>query len=178
MTDADETPTPAASGNDGTTPPEADKTGTTQPAAETAGKPDQAEIDKLFKARLDREKKKWEAEKTEAEKRARMDEAERLKAEKTDLEQKVADAEAKALAAERKATLAGKVKDADYALFKVNQAPEKYLKGDALNVDAFLKDYPDQALGKAGPAPTTPGGGTADKQDMNALIRDAIRQRS
>lgn len=90
----------------------------------------------------------------------------------------IAQAEARAVAAERKATLAGRVKDADYALFKVNQAPEKYLKGDALNVDAFLKDYPDQALGKAGPAPTSSGGGNADKQDMNALIRNAIQQRS
>lgn len=125
-----------------------------------------------------RAKEEAEQKAAEEKRKAELTAEQRAAEAETKAQEAIAQAEARALAAERKATLAGRVKDPDYALFKVNQAPEKYLKGDALNVDAFLKDYPDQALGKAGPAPTSSGGGTADKQDMNALIRDAIRQRS
>src|SRR5690625_7770675 len=66
--------THAPSGNEGTTPPEAEKTGTTPPEGGN-----ELDVEKIIKKRLERERRKWEAEREEAERRARMDEAERLK---------------------------------------------------------------------------------------------------
>lgn len=105
-----------------------------------------------------------------------QEQLEATKAKLTEHEKLAAEASERATAAERRAALAGKVKDTDYALFKLNQAPEKYLKDGRVDVDAFLKAHPDHAVSHAGPAPTPGGGGGAKKVDMNTVIRDAIRK--
>lgn len=78
----------------------------------------------------------------EAEK-AKMDAAQRAKAEADEWKAKYEQAEAARVRAERRATLAGKVTDPEYALFRAEQNPDKYLGEDgALDVDALLADYP------------------------------------
>jgi hypothetical protein len=139
--------TPAVGGNDGTTPPQAENQGTTPPEGGN-----QVDIDKIVKQRLDRERRKWEADRVEAEKRARMDEAERLKADLADRDAKIAAAEAKALAAERIAELTGKVVDPKAAL-------RLWEEDDTL--DTFLKRHPYMAPTQdrqAAPAPNGPQG--------------------
>ena len=106
--------TPVPSGNEDTTPPQAETKGTTPtPEGGNAAQPD---IDKIVQKRLERERKKWEAEREELERRARMDEADRLKAELADRDKRIAEAELKALTAERLADLTGKVVDPKAAL--------------------------------------------------------------
>lgn len=140
-------PTPAVGGNDSTTPPATASAGTT-PQPEGGN---QVDIDKIVKQRLERERKKWEAETEEAAKRARMDEAERLKADLADRDKKIAAAEQKALAAERRASLVGKVADPAAALRLLDD--DEHLADDgSVNVDALLKTYPFLA-------PTTPPAG-------------------
>lgn len=142
-------PTPADSGNAGTTPPQAEKQGTT-PTPEGGN---QVDIDKIVKQRLDRERKKWDAEREEAEKRARMDEAERLKADLADRDKRIAEAEQKTLMAERLADLTGKVIDPKAAL-------RLWEEDDTL--DIFLKRHPYMAPAQAGPgAIRAPGAPTA-----------------
>lgn len=141
-------PTPVDGGNVDTTQAAADKTATT-PQPEGGNQPD---IDKIVKARLDRERKKWESEREEVEKRARMDEAERLKADLADRDKRIAEAEAKATAAERRASLTGKVADPAAALKLLDE--EKHLTADGtVNVDALLKSYPFLAPTQATGAP-------------------------
>ena len=157
--DSTETTTPAASGNDGTTPPEAVNTGTTPPPE--GGNQAQPDIDKIIQKRLDRERKKWEAERDEVEKRARMDEAERLKADLADRDKRIAEAEAKAVMAERRASLTGKVADPTAALRLLD---DDHLTDDgAVNVDALLKAYPFLAPTPTGPTPTRGAGGSTPR---------------
>lgn len=127
--------TPAESGNPGTTPPQAENQGTTPPEGGN-----QVDIDKIIKQRLDRERKKWEAESEEKTKRARMDESDRLKADLADRDRRIEEAEAKATAAERRASLTGKVADPAAALRLLD---DDHLNADGnVNVDALLKAYP------------------------------------
>lgn len=140
------------------------------------GKYERAQKDiSKFRTRADElEAARKEAEAKSLAEKSLQEQLEALKGQLTEKETAAAEATAKAIAAERKAALAGRVKDADYALYKINQTPDKFIKGDTVDVDAFLKAYPDHALAKAGPAPTDGGGGKSDKPDMNSLIRDAI----
>ncbi len=124
--------TPAVGGNDSTTQAAADKAATT-PQPEGGN---QDAIDKIIQKRLERERKKWEAESEEKAKRARMDEADRLKADLADRDKRIAEAEAKALAAERIADLTGKVIDPKAAL---------RLWDEDDTVDTFLKRHPYMA---------------------------------
>lgn len=136
----DQNTTPAASGNDGTTPPAAETAGTT-PQPEGGNETQQPDIDKIVQKRLDRERKKWEADAEERAKRARMDEAERLKAELADKDKEIATAKAEAANARQVAALTGKVVDAGAALKLLD--PERHLAEDGtVNTTALLTDYP------------------------------------
>ena len=139
--------TPAGSGNASTTPPQADSQGTTP----TEGG-NQDAIDRIVKQRLDRERKKWEADRVEAEKRARMDEADRLKAELADRDARIEAAELKALTAERLADLTGKVIDPKAAL-------RLWEEDDTL--DSFLKRHPYMAPTPERPTAPAPNAPTA-----------------
>lgn len=126
--------TPESSGNALTTPPEAEKTGTTQEPAEH-------DIERIVKKRLDRERKKWEAEAEEAAKRARMDEAERLKAELADKDKEIAQRDA-ALAREKAIrALTGKVADPE-AAYKLAEGNDDLMSDGSVDAEALLKAYP------------------------------------
>lgn len=145
------TTTPPEAEQTGTTPPQAETTGTTQAAAENAAP--QADIDKIVQKRLDRERKKWEAERQEAEERARMSEAERLKKDLEAHAAKVKEAEQRAKLAEIRAELKGEVADEKVAM-KLFE-PDRHLNDDGtLNLEALLSDYP--ILSKPAPQPETP----------------------
>lgn len=142
------TTTPPEAEQTGTTPPQAETTGTTQAAAENAAP--QADIDKIVQKRLDRERKKWEAERQEAEERARMSEAERLKKDLEAHAAKVKEAEQRAKLAEIRAELKGEVADEKVAM-KLFE-PDRHLNDDGtLNLEALLSDYP--ILSKPAPQP-------------------------
>ena len=54
--------------------------------------------------------------------------------------------------------------DLDYALYKISQNEDAYVKDGNLDLEKFLKDHPNQAAQpqvevKRGPHPTTGGGG-------------------
>lgn len=147
--------TPTGSGDAGTTPPAAASAGTT-PNPEGGN---QVDIDKIVKQRLERERKKWEAESEEAAKRARMDEAERLKADIADRDKRIAEAEAKATAADRRASLTGKVADPQAALRLLDDA---HVNDDGtVNIDALLTTYPFLAPTPTGPTATRGAAGGA-----------------
>ena len=71
-----------------------------------------------------------------------MSELERLQAEKGDLEKKLLEQENARTTAERRAALAGKVSDLDYALYKIGQNEDAYVKDGNLDLEKFLKDHP------------------------------------
>ena len=162
--------TPVDGGNVDTTPPQADKQGTT-PTPE-GGNQTQPDIDKIVQKRLDRERKKWEAEAEERAKRARMDEADRLKAELADRDKLIAAAEAKAVTAERLASLTGRVADPKAALRLLDDA---HLTESGVDVDALLKDYPFLAPQPAGTSPTKGAGGGTPR---GALTLEDFRGKS
>lgn len=140
----------------------------------------QAEIDAIVAGRLSKQDKAFEKrladELKKAEDRAKLGEAERLQAERDDLAKQLETERNEKTEALLRVNLA-KLTDVDYALFKVQQAPEKYLDKDGkVLVEALVKDFPalnPQPDPKRGPAPTTGGGGSAKGFDMNAAIRQA-----
>jgi|GEM_PF-6792983 len=140
----------------------------------------QEEVNAMVAARLAKAEKAMERRIAEAvkkaEERAKLGDVERLQAERDELAKKLEQLEAERQEALLKVQLAGKVTDVDYALFKVRQAGDKYLKDDGVDVAALLKDHPSlkaQPDPKPGPAPTTAGGGGVKGFDMNAAIRKA-----
>ena len=141
----------------------------------------QAELDNLVTARLSKAEKAFERrladEIKKAEERAKLGDAERLQAERDDLAKQLAAAKAETTEARMRADLARHVTDVDYALFKVQQNPEKYVDKDGnVKAEALVKDVPTlapQPTPKPGPAPTTGGGGNTKGFDMNAAIRNA-----
>lgn len=138
MTEEQGTNTPSEAEQTDTTPPQAETKGTTQAAAENAAP--QADIDKIVQKRLDRERKKWEAERAEAERLARMDEAERLKEELAKRDKAIAEREAEIRRERTLRTLTGKVvnEEAAYKLLD-----DTHLDEDGnVNLDAFLESYP------------------------------------
>lgn len=168
MEDTQTTPAPAENG--ATT---SAQTVTEQPQAETPAKTlTQAEVDKIVAARLERERKGWETEKAEIERRAKMDEAERLKAEKADLEKQIQSERDARTSAERRAALVGKVADPAAALKLLE--PAHIGEDGAVNVEALLKSYPflaaqsgKSAVGAANPA----GGGTGKPTSIFAALQ-------
>jgi hypothetical protein len=152
--------TPVPSGNEDTTPPHAESEGTTPPeAAQPGTTAPQADIDKIIQKRLDRERRKWEAEREEAEKRARMDESERLKAELADRDKQIAEAQAEAKRERGMRSVSEHVVDAEdaYAI-----AERLGLVDDAGNVDrvALLEAKPYLAKSQRPIAPAPDGAPT------------------
>lgn len=178
---ATEQTTQAQAETEATTPAQAETEQTTQQQAETADTPEvyrtQEQFEAAFKARLERERKQWQLEKEEIEKRAKMDETQRLKAEKEDAEKKVQEAEARAQRAERKAALAGKVADPEAALKLLS---DDHLDEDGnVSVEALLKSYPflkpQNSPGLDGPNPA--GGGKTRPANMSKEEFEALEKR-
>lgn len=127
----------------------------------------QEEVDRIVADRLKREREKarkeFEAEKTEAERRAKLEEGERLKLEKQEAEKRATDAEARVLRAERKAELTGKVSNPDRVLILMGEKAADYFGEDGTaNAEALLKDFPEYAPAvptDSKPAPPAPLGG-------------------
>ncbi len=151
------------SGQEGATPTPSGQEGQqdAKPGGEE-GKFTQADLERMLSERLKRERKKWDEEKQEIEKRAKMDEQERIKAEKEDAEKRAQEAEARAIQAQRRADLAGKVADPQAALRLIDEDTHVTEDG-AVNVDKLLESYPFLAPQRQGPAPTSTGGGTTPK---------------
>lgn len=160
--------TPTDGGNVGTTPPEAVNTGTTPPEGGN-----QDAIDRIVKQRLERERRKWEADRVEAEKRARMDEAERLKADLADRDKAIADAKAEAHRERSLRALKGLVVDEEDA-FAIAQRLQLIDDSGKVDVDALLKAKPYLAPATERPnAPRITGAPPPSGKpvDMNSLIR-------
>ncbi len=127
----------------------------------------QEEVDRIVADRLKREREKarkeFEAEKTEAERRAKLEEGERLKLEKAEAEKRATDAEARVLRAERKAELTGKVTNPDRVLILMGEKASDYFGEDGTaNPELLLKDFPEYAPAVPTgpkPSPTAPLGG-------------------
>lgn len=153
--------TPPEAEQTGTTPPAAEpNAGTTPPDAEKPGTDQTLDVEKVVKKRLERERKKWEAEREEAEKRARMDEAERLKAELADRDKAIAERDA-ALAREKAIrSLSGKVADPE-AAYKLAEGNDDLLSDGQVDADALLQAYPFLAPTPAGPNATRGAGGSS-----------------
>lgn len=171
MTDTNDNPTPNPQGTEsGEAPnPEAGKTYT------------EAEFNAMVATRLSKQEKAFEKrladELKKAEERAKLGDAERLQAERDELAQKLTALETEKAELALRAALAKHVTDVDYAIFKVQQAGDKYLTKDgAPNTDALLQDFPTLKTTpdpKPGPAPTHGGGGSSKGFDMNSAIRNA-----
>lgn len=140
----------------------------------------EAELNAIVSSRLSKHEKslksQFEKERQQAEERAKLSEAERIQAEKADLEKQLEQLRAEKTEATQRASLAGKVADLDYALFKAQQNADKYISQDGtIDVDALLKDHDNlraQPTPKPGPAPTNGGGNPAPSGlGMNTLIR-------
>ena len=171
-------PTPPEAEETGTTPSEADNSETTQPEADQSG---QADIDQIVKKRLARERKKWEAERTKAEERARMDEAERLKAELQDRDEAIAEYEAQVRHERTLRTLSGKVVDPEDALAIAERA-ELVDEDGNVDVDALLKAKPYLAPQKERPNAPSALGSPAGKgrkftqADLAKMTADEINE--
>ncbi|MBF6596255.1 MAG: DUF4355 domain-containing protein [Thermaceae bacterium] len=110
----------------------------------------QDDVDRIVADRLKREREKarkeFEAEKTEVERRAKLEESERLKLEKDEAEKKALIAEARVLKAERKAELTGKVTNPERVLLLMGDKAGDYFGEDgAVNAETVLKDFPEYA---------------------------------
>lgn len=167
--------TPPQAENQGTTPPDSGNDGTTQPT----DKPE-VDVEKVVKKRLERERKKWEAERTQAEERARMDEAERLKAELADRDKAISEAQAQTKRERVLRTLSGKVVDPEDALAIAERA-ELIDEDGQVDVDALLQAKPYLAPQPAGPTPTTGAGGGVKRQltreDLKTMTPKEINER-
>ncbi|HET9026088.1 MAG TPA: DUF4355 domain-containing protein [Trueperaceae bacterium] len=154
----DQNITPVDSGDADNTPPVAVTAGTTPTPG--GGNETQVDIDKIVQKRLDRERKKWEADAEERAKRARMDEADRLKAELADKDKEIAAAKADAIKARQVAALTGRVVDAEDALAIAERAGLVDDDG-TVNLDELLKTKPYLAASDMGGRSTTPAANAA-----------------
>jgi len=126
----------------------------------------QAELDRILKNRLERERKKWQEEAEERERKAKMDETERLKSEKEEAEKKAEQLEEAAnkrlIAAEAKLKASelgitdpnAAVKLADFADVEVSEDGNVTGVEDALKL--AVEQYP---ILKQAAQNTTPGAG-------------------
>ncbi len=159
----------------GTTPPEGAQTGTTQPAAAKSEQQfDPDTVEKIVKKRLDRERKKWEAEMEEARKKAEMSEAEKAQARTKELEAELEKERAARTASDRRAELTGKVRDPRAAMKLIED--EHVNEDGSVNVEAFLEAYPyfapdsGKPTAKSATAPTPATGSPA----KNPFARDTL----
>ena len=115
---------------------------------------------------------------SEAEK-AKLDAAERAKREAEEWRAKAEAAEKARALAERKAAIAGRVSDPDYALYKIEQNPEKYLGEDGtVDVDALIADHPILATEQQKPQTGTPpaSGAAGSLTSKATALADLERQ--
>lgn len=161
QTDPHET-TPPEGEQTGTTPPAAEPNAGTTPPAEGGNEGKQPDIDKIVQKRLDRERKKWEAERTEAEKRARMDEAERAKAEAEDIRKELEEARAEARRERTIRSLTGKTVDAEDAL-AIAERLDLVTDDGIVDVDKLLAAKPYLAPQQAGKPGVTPANAASSK---------------
>ena len=165
--------TPPVSGNDGTTPPQAETAGTTPPEGGNETQPD---IDKIVQKRLDRERKKWQAEAEEQAKRAAMDEGERLKAELADRDKQIAERDATLKRERAYRDMADKVIDAEdaYAI-----AERLGLIDDDGKVDttALLeaKPYLAKTTRPVAPGPDGTPAGASARQTTAASLQERLK---
>lgn len=139
---------------------------------------DREYVEKLRKEAADRRAALRAVEKEKAElakqlERAGLDDMGRLKAERDEYAQKIEALEAQVLEAGLKTQLAGQVADPDVALLVIRQSDE-YVQDGQVQIDKLLSDKPYLRATpepKAGPAPTTAGGGKQATIGMNDLIR-------
>jgi hypothetical protein len=119
----------------------------------------QEEVDRIVQERLKREREKtrkeFEAEKAEVERRAKLEEGERLKLEKAEAEKRAAEAEARVLRAERRAELAGRVSHPERVLLLMGDQADGYFPGGKADLEAIYRDFPEYQPGD----PKAPGGG-------------------
>ena len=150
---------------------------TTQQQAATADQTTQeyrtqADVDRVVEERLKRERNKWEQEKAEIEKRAKLDEAERLKLELQDRDNMIAELAAKATQAQRLAELTGKVADPKAALKLLEDA---HLTAEGgVNVEAFLTAYPFLKTQDATPPAARGGSGNPPPKTAPKSLAEAI----
>jgi hypothetical protein len=120
----------------------------------------QEEVDRIVAERLKREREKarkdFEAEKAEAERRAKLEEGERLRLEKAEAEKKAAEAEARLVRAERKAELAAKVTHPDRVLLLMGEKAAEYFPDGKADLEAIYRDFPEY---QPQPDSKPPGGG-------------------
>lgn len=137
-----------------------------EPAGDGGDAPEVFDREYVEKLRAENAKRRKEAqtlkeqleEKDKAAERAKLDEVERMKAEKADLEEKLTQAQQQSQRAEWKASLAGKVANADAALKLLDE--ERHVDDDGnILVDKLLEDYDFLAPKQEGPTPTTGAGG-------------------
>ena len=171
-------PTPAGSGDAGTTPPAADaNAGTTPPDAEPKdGTPDDDEqpqdVEKIVTKRLERAKKKWQTELEDERKKAEMSEAEKHQARAKELE---AELEQERTNAKRERTLrglTGKVIDADDALV-IAERLDLVDDDGAVDVPALLKAKPYLAPKQAGGDVDLPGSRSVKGQHADVAALEA-----
>lgn len=169
-------PTPASSGDAGTTPPAAEQNaGTTPPDAESKdGKPDEQPLDveKVVKKRLDRERKKWEAELEAERKKAEMSEAEKAQSRTKELEAELATERANAKRERTLRGLTGKVVDADDALV-IAERLDLVDDDGTVDVPALLKAKPYLAPKQAGGDVDLPGARTVRTQHADVAALEA-----
>jgi hypothetical protein len=144
----------------------------------------EAEVNAMIAARISKHeralRKTWEEQQADEKRKAQQTAEERAAEAERKATEAIERANAQVRAANQRAALAGKVRDLDYAIFKLGQKPDEFTDDDGnVNAEAFLKAYPDLVLAQSGPAPIKPGGKPgADKPDMNTLIRTAIQRRT
>lgn len=141
-------PTPPEAEQTGTTQPQAENQGTTPPDSGNAGNQAQVDIDKIVTKRLERERKKWEAEAEEAARLAKMDEAQRAKAELEKAQRQIEEAKAEARRERSMRQIAGKVVDEEDAL-TIAERLNLVAEDGTVDLDALLKAKPYLAPTKA-----------------------------
>ena len=164
--------TQAAAEDSGATPPEADEDRDDSPAQKTLT---QAEVDALLKKRLGRERKKWEEERQEAERRARMDEAERLKAELADRDKAIAEREAELKRERVMRSLSGKVVDPEDAYAIAERLELVDEETGTVDIDALLTQKPYLAPQQPGPPPKQPTSGAGGAAVKPPSLADVAR---
>ena len=142
----------------------------------------QAEFDAMVTARLSKHekalRKQMEEEQAEARRKAEQTAEERAAEAERKLEEAMKKVEEREMLATLRMNLAGKVRDVDYAIFKASQGGDFVNEDGSIQVDRYLKAFPDQAVAQPGPAPTKAGGrGPTDKLDMDQVVRDMIQSR-
>jgi hypothetical protein len=158
------------------TQPEAVPTGT--PTTETVAPPTPA-IEKTQEAKpklnengfTDEQQAKVNQIVAERLRREKMDKAEKLELELKDRQAELEKLKQENVTALRKAELAGKVSDVDYALWAISQSEAEFVKDAKISLEALLAKYPLLKGQKPQPnlqGPNPPGGGAPDFKSMSS----------